>query len=310
MYTVAALYKFVHVKDCDALQTNLKEQCEALGIIGTLLIAPEGINGTIAGSSSTMAEMIQFLRSDERFSDIVVKYSSAEERPFYRLKVRIKKEIVTMGVEGVSPEHLVGEYVEPQDWNQLISDPDVVLIDTRNDYESVVGSFQGAIFPNTRTFREFPQWLAEQEKEGIHKQKKIAMFCTGGIRCEKATSYMKKQGFEHVFHLKGGILRYLEEIPKEESMWDGSCFVFDQRVGVEQDLEESSIILCYACGFPVKEEDKNSESYEAGVSCPNCVGTYSEAQLQSLRERQKQIVLAASRNEQHIGVARRHHNDV
>jgi UPF0176 protein len=308
MYTVAALYKFVHIDDCSILQQALKAQCTSLDIIGTLLIATEGINGTLAGEASAMNAFLTFLRSDAWFSDIGIKYSSAEDRPFYRLKIRIKNEIVTMGVEGVSPVRTVGEYVEPQDWNELIDDPEVLVIDTRNDYESIVGSFASAIHPNTRNFREFPRWLDEQEE--VQKTKKIAMFCTGGIRCEKATSYMKEQGYEHVYHLKGGILRYLDEIPKSESLWDGACFVFDQRVGVEHELKESSLGLCYACGFPVTTEARDTDEYEAGVSCPNCFGTYDADQLSRLRERQKQIVLAASRNEQHIGVARRHNDEV
>ena len=308
MYRVAALYKFVQIDDCEALQASLRSICEANGIIGTLLIATEGINGTIAGRSEGLEELLDALREDERFADIDVKLSHAKERPFYRLKVKVKKEIVTMGVEGVSPSSVVGEYVDPNDWNQLISDPDVVLIDTRNDYESVVGSFEGAVHPNTRNFREFPDWLAEQDD--ISKDKKIAMFCTGGIRCEKATSFMKEQGYEHVYHLKGGILRYLEEVEADNSLWNGSCFVFDQRVGIEHELKESTLSLCYACGFPVSEEERKSEQYEAGVSCPNCFGTYSEEQRARLRERQKQITLSAARNEQHIGVARRHTIDV
>lgn len=307
MFTVAALYKFVHIDDCPHLQESLKEKCKFFGIIGTLLIATEGINGTVAGDPKALNNFLDFLKSDIRFADIEIKFSTADERPFYRLKIRIKNEIVTMGVEGVSPMRTVGEYVDPQDWNRLIHDPDVVLIDTRNDYESVVGSFEGAIHPNTRNFREFPEWLEKQE---VQKSKKIAMFCTGGIRCEKATSYMKDQGYEHVYHLKGGILRYLEEIPEKESLWDGACFVFDQRVGVEHALKESSLGLCYACGFPVTAEARNKKEYEAGVSCPNCFGTYDSNQLSRLRERQKQIILSASRNEQHIGVARRHSDEV
>ena len=308
MYRVAALYKFVHIEDCETLQSSLRTICEEHGIIGTLLIATEGINGTVAGTKEGVGLLLTFFREDHRFADMEVKLSHAKERPFYRLKVKVKNEIVTMGVAGVSPNKVVGEYVASDSWNQLISDPDVVIIDTRNDYESVVGSFEGALHPNTRNFREFPSWLAEQKD--ISKEKKIAMFCTGGIRCEKATSYMREQGYEHVYHLKGGILRYLEEIPQGESLWNGSCFVFDQRVGIDHELKESSLSLCYACGFPVSEEEKECKEYEAGVSCPNCFGTYSEEQLARLRERQKQITLSASRNEQHIGVARRHTIDV
>ena len=303
MYTVAAIYKFVAVPSYKDIQTPIKERCSQLNIIGTLLLAQEGINGTIAGADSAIDEILDYLRSYSFFHDLEAKISHASQKPFYRLKVRIKKEIVTMGVEGVSPVEEVGEYVNPQQWNDLISDPDVVLIDTRNDYESCVGSFDGAVHPNTRNFREFPQWLSDQN---ITKDTKIAMFCTGGIRCEKATSYMKSLGYEEVYHLKGGILKYLEEVPSQDSMWHGSCFVFDQRVGVEHALVESPLGLCYACGFPVRKEDKEHEHYEAGVSCPRCFGRYEQDQIARFRERQKQIQLAAERNEQHIGVARRH----
>ena len=303
MYTIAAIYKFVNLPNYEELQKPIKEKCVQLNIIGTLLLAEEGINGTIAGSDSDIDEILAFLRSCQGFEDLEAKISYASQQPFYRLKVRLKQEIVTMGVEGVSPTTQVGEYIAPRDWNSLISDPDVVVIDTRNDYESCVGSFARAIHPNTRNFREFPTWL---EQQNIKKDTKIAMFCTGGIRCEKATSYMKSLGYDAVFHLKGGILKYLEEINPSDSLWNGSCFVFDQRVGVEHSLVESPLSLCYACGFPVTHKDKEHETYEAGVSCPRCFGKYSEEQLSRFRERQKQMQLSAERNEQHIGVARRH----
>lgn len=304
MYTVAALYKFVSLDDHQSFQTALKEQCVSHNIIGTLLLAQEGINGTIAGSDADIEAILKYLRSDPRLADLEVKLSYASSQPFYRLKVRVKKEIVTMGIEDVDPNKVVGTYIEPQSWNSLISDPDVVLIDTRNDYESCVGSFKGAVHPNTRNFRDFPEWLSKQAH--INKKTKVAMFCTGGIRCEKATSYMKEQGYEEVYHLKGGILKYLEEVPKQQSLWEGSCFVFDQRVGVEHALEESELSLCYACGFPVTEKDMEHVHFEQGVSCPQCFGRYTPEQIAGFRERQKQITLAASRNEQHIGVARRH----
>ena len=308
MYTVAALYKFVDLEDCSSLQETIKAQCTQLGIIGTILLAEEGINGTIAGKGTSIEQFLRFLRQDSRFADITAKISSALDKPFYRLKVKVKNEIVTMGVDKVSPSRIVGEYVDPEQWNQILEDPDVVIIDTRNDYETCVGSFEGAIHPNTRNFREFPEWLESHQE--IKKDSKIAMFCTGGIRCEKATSYMKERGYNSVYHLKGGILQYLQDVSPEQSLWNGSCFVFDQRVGLEHSLKESALSLCFACGFPVTEEAKQDEKYEPGVSCPQCFGQYLPEQLARFRERQKQMNLAAERNEQHIGVARRHGDNV
>jgi len=243
-YRVAALYKFVSLPDYMRLREPLQNMCDLLGIKGTLLLAEEGLNGTIAGIDFVISEIIEFLRADPRLSDLDVKYSSAEDMPFYRMKVRLKREIVTMGVDGVDPNKTVGTYVDPSDWNALISDPDTILIDTRNDYEVGIGTFQGALNPNTKTFREFPDWV-ESNRDSINKPK-VAMFCTGGIRCEKASSFMLENGFDDVYHLKGGILKYLETQPKSQSLWEGDCFVFDQRVAVTHGLEESEYDQPYA----------------------------------------------------------------
>ena len=242
---VAALYKFVKLQDCAAMRTPLLERCDKLGITGTLLLAAEGINGTIAGSRSSIDQILEYLRRDPRLADLEHKESSAEKPPFYRMKVRLKNEIATMGVPGINPAELVGQYVKPQDWNALISDPDVLLIDTRNDYEVKVGTFKGALDPHITTFREFPEYVRNNIDPG--NKPRIAMFCTGGIRCEKASAYMLEQGFTEVYHLQGGILKYLENVPEDESLWQGECFVFDQRVAVGQGLSPGHYELCYAC---------------------------------------------------------------
>jgi len=295
---VAALYKFVALPDYKDLQQPLLNICVESKVMGTLLLADEGINGTVAGSESGVKSLLAWLRSDPRFSDMKHKESWADKNPFYRMKVRLKKEIVTLGVEGVSPTKQVGEYVEPEDWNDLISDPDVIVIDTRNDYEVSIGTFKGAIDPNTTSFRDFPEWFRSQKQ--LHIKPKIAMFCTGGIRCEKSTSFLKSEGFEEVFHLNGGILKYLETVPESESLWQGECFVFDQRVSVGHGLEQGSYDLCHACRHPITDEEKNSPHYLAGVSCPNCYATMSNEQRQRFAERQRQIELARSRGETHI----------
>ncbi len=273
--------------------------CEMFEIKGTILLAREGINGTVAGSDFAIKEMLTFLRADPRLTKLEHKESRSKDMPFYRMKVRLKKEIVTMGVEGVDPNEIVGTYVDPNDWNALISDPDVVLIDTRNDYEVEIGSFEGALNPNTETFREFPQWV-EQNKERLTKHK-VAMFCTGGIRCEKASSYMKQQGYDEVYHLKGGILKYLETVKADNSMWNGDCFVFDQRVAVGHGLKQSQYDQCYACRYPITEADKQHDLYVKGVSCPRCHNKMSDEQRARFAERQKQIELAKKRGEAHIG---------
>ena len=296
---VAALYKFVSLPDFREMREPLLDVCLAVGAKGTLLLAEEGINGTIAGDRETIDRVLSYLKSDSRLADIDHKESLDECIPFYRMKVKLKKEIVTMGVGNIDPNSLVGHYVEAKDWNDLISDPDVTLIDTRNDYECDIGSFKGAINPQTTTFREIPDFVEKNLDPA--KQKKVAMFCTGGIRCEKSTAYLLDQGFEEVYHLKGGILKYLEETPKEESLWEGECFVFDNRVAVDHDLNVGSYDQCHGCRHPITEQQKQSVHYQKGVCCPLCYDQLSDDQKQRFAERQKQIDLAKNRNEAHIG---------
>ncbi len=298
-YKIAALYHFTALPDYKRLQPSLLDMCELLDIKGTILLAHEGINGTVAGSSSAIEALLKFLRADPRLSNLDAKFSESKDAPFYRMKVRLKKEIVTMGIQDIDPNNIVGTYVEPSDWNALISDPDTILIDTRNDYEVEIGTFEGAVNPNTKTFREFPDWV-EQNRESLNKPK-VAMFCTGGIRCEKASAYMKQNGFDDVYHLKGGILKYLETQPEEKSLWNGECFVFDQRVAVKHNLEQGQYDQCYACRHPITEEDKLSSLYIQGVSCHRCHADMTEEQKQRFAERQKQIELAKQRGEDHIG---------
>ncbi len=296
---VAALYHFARLPDFRALQKPLLECCQKNGIFGTLLLAEEGINGTIAGSREGIDRVLAHLRSDSRLAALVHKESFTDEPPFYRMKVRLKKEIVTMGVPGTDPAHITGTYLDAQQWNQLISDPNVLVIDTRNDYEVAIGTFKNAISPNTKTFREFPEYVSKELVD--KKDKKIAMFCTGGIRCEKSTSYLKSLGFEDVFHLQGGILKYLETVAPEENLWEGECFVFDGRVSVDKNLSPGEYDQCHACRRPISEADKASEHYVPGVSCGYCIDEYDDEQRARFAERQKQIELARQRGEQHIG---------
>lgn len=296
---VCALYHFVTLDDYAALQAPLLQLMQQNGVKGTLLLAREGINGTIAGSRAGIDAVLAWLKSDPRLADLDYKESYDTEIPFYRSKVKLKKEIVTMGVEGIDPRRKVGTHVDPKDWNALISSPDVLLIDTRNEYEVEVGTFKGAVNPHTESFREFPEYVKNHLDPQKHR--KIAMFCTGGIRCEKSTAYLKEQGFEEVYHLKGGILKYLEEVPVENSLWEGECFVFDNRVTVNHALEKGSYDLCHACRLPITAADMQSPQYEKGVTCPRCYGTHSEEDLRNLRERQRQVELAAARGEQHLG---------
>lgn len=300
---VAAIYKFVKLPDCAALRAPLLAQCEALGISGTLLLAEEGINGTVAGTRSGIDKLLGYLRSDPRLADLEHKESAAEQPPFYRMKVKLKKEIVTMGVTGINPAERAGQYVKPEDWNALISEPDVLLIDTRNDYEVGVGTFKGAVDPRITTFREFPGYVKKYIDP--QKQPRVAMFCTGGIRCEKASAYMLQQGFSEVYHLRGGILKYLENIPAEQSLWQGECFVFDQRVAVGQDLAPGHYELCYGCSRPITVQEKASPQYQAGVSCPHCYASLSPEKRAAALERQKQVGLAKQRGEKHIGQPRK-----
>ena len=298
---VAALYKFVALPDYRELREPLLDVCLNAGVKGTLLLATEGINGTIAGSRLAIDEVLAYLKSDARFNDIDHKESLDSELPFYRMKVKLKKEIVTMGREGIDPKILVGHYVEPQDWNALITDPEVTVIDTRNHYECDIGSFEGAINPQTTTFKEIPAFVDQQLDPAKHK--KVAMFCTGGIRCEKSTAYLLEQGFDEVYHLKGGILKYLEEVPEEKSLWQGECFVFDNRVAVDHDLNVGSYDQCHGCRHPITEAQKSSPHYQRGVCCPLCYDQLTIDQKKRFAERQKQIDLAAERNESHIGAA-------
>ncbi|HWV13996.1 MAG TPA: rhodanese-related sulfurtransferase [Cellvibrio sp.] len=296
---VAALYKFVSLPDYQDIAPRLKDHCDSIGLKGTLLLAEEGINGTVAGTREAIDSLLDYLHQDSRFADLVHKESLDEDMPFYRMKVKLKKEIVTMGVTGIDPLKIVGTYVKPKDWNALISDPEVTVIDTRNAYEYSIGTFAGAIDPQTETFREFPDYVAKNLDPAKHK--KVAMFCTGGIRCEKSTAYMKEQGFAEVYHLEGGILKYLEEVPAEESLWHGECFVFDNRVAVNHSLQKGIYDQCHGCRHPITEEDKLSEQYMLGVSCPRCFDALSLDQKTRFAERQKQIQLAKLRNEVHIG---------
>ncbi|MDM9648799.1 MULTISPECIES: rhodanese-related sulfurtransferase [unclassified Rhizobium] len=298
-FLVAALYHFVSVPHFESLRAPLQQLCEDNGVKGTLLLAHEGINGTIAGPDAGIATVLGYLRAMPEFARLEHKESRASKMPFVRMKVKLKKEIVTMGVENIDPNKIVGTYVAPQDWNALISDPDTIVIDTRNDYETAIGIFKGAVDPNTKTFREFPDWV--KNNTGLHNKPKIAMYCTGGIRCEKATAFMKEQGFDEVYHLKGGILKYLEEVPQEESLWEGACFVFDERVSVEHGLKEGDHKLCHACRNPITAEEITSEKYEEGVSCSHCYDSRTEEDRLRYRQRQLQIALAKKRGQKHIG---------
>jgi UPF0176 protein len=285
-WKVAALYRFVALHHLEDLQVRLKTHCDDLGVCGTLLIAPEGVNGTIAGSHQAIDDMIDIL---DQLCDVrqgEVKYASASAKPFRRMKVRIKKEIITMRTDKAKPEEIVGTYVDPKDWNDIISDPDMIVLDTRNDYEIAIGTFENAINPDIKVFTEFAPYV--EANLDPKKHKKIAMFCTGGIRCEKASSYMLNQGFENVYHLKGGILKYLEEIPEEQSLWKGDCFVFDRRVGVGHGLKEGRYDMCYSCGWPLTYEEVRHPSYEKGVSCLYCIDDLTEERAFGFRMRQQQ----------------------
>jgi len=298
---VASLYKFVEINDLLSLQDNLYNICEENNIMGTILIANEGINGTISGKHNEIKETISSLISDNKFSNIEIKYSSTDKQPFHRMKVRLKKEIVTIGLPEINPNKKVGTYVKPEDWNELISDPNVVVIDTRNKYETKIGSFENALYPETSSFREFPDWVKKFKNSEENANKKIAMFCTGGIRCEKASSLMKEEGFEDVYHLQGGILKYLETVDKENSLWNGECFVFDQRVCLTDELEVGSYKMCFACRMPITEEEMLNKKYKEGISCIYCYDKTTKEKKERFGSRQKQILLAKERGEKHLG---------
>jgi UPF0176 protein len=293
-YLVATFYKFVLLPDCAALRDRLHECCRSHPIKGTILLAAEGINGTIAGTEAAVRSVIAYLETDDRFTALDVKESWAETITFAKLKVKVKSEIVSFGQPQANPARSVGTYVKPEDWNALISDPEVLVIDTRNEFEVAVGSFQGAIDPKTEAFREFPQYVAQLDRA---QHTKVAMFCTGGIRCEKASSYMLSQGFDQVYHLEGGILKYLETVPPEQSLWEGECYVFDQRVTVTHGVEPGTYANCMGCGHPVSPEAQQSPQYEAGIACPHCYDRLTEDQLSRFRERKKQLLLKRARAE-------------
>lgn len=297
--TVCALYHFVKLPNFEALKPPLLEFLESQNIRGTLLLAHEGINGTVAGTQTAIDGLLAYLKQMPEFENVSYKFSYDDEMPFYRTRVKLKKEIVTMGVADIDPNEIVGSYVNPKDWNALISDPEVTVIDTRNEYEVKIGTFEHAENPHTRSFREFPEYVAENLDPTKHK--KVAMFCTGGIRCEKSTAYLKQQGFEDVYHLEGGILKYLEEVPEEDSLWRGECFVFDNRVTVNHKLESGGFEQCHACRMPISDIDMKSNAYQPGISCPHCIDTQSEAQKQRFGERQHQIELSKLKGEAHIG---------
>ena len=298
---VASLYKFVEINDLLSLQDNLYNICEENNIMGTILIANEGINGTISGKHNEIKETISSLISDNKFSNIEIKYSSTDKQPFHRMKVRLKKEIVTIGLPEINPNKKVGTYVKPEDWNELISDPNVVVIDTRNKYETKIGSFENALYPETSSFREFPDWVKKFKKSKENTNKKIAMFCTGGIRCEKASSLMKEEGFKDVYHLQGGILKYFEKTNKENSLWNGECFVFDQRVCLTDELKVGSYKMCFACRMPITEEEMLNKKYIEGISCIYCYDKTTKEKKERFGSRQKQILLAKERGEKHLG---------
>ena len=299
-FRVAALYRFCRLDAFETLREPLARFCGARGIKGTLLLAREGINGTVAGSEAAIAALIAHLESIPGLAGMELKYSTAAEMPFHRMKVRLKKEIVTMGVSDLNPVAGAGSYVEPAEWNALISDPGTVVIDTRNDYEVAIGTFRNAVDPRTKSFRDFPEWV-ERHRDAL-EGRKVAMFCTGGIRCEKATAYVRSLGLEEVYHLKGGILKYLEQVPSDESLWEGECFVFDERVSVGHGLVEGDAELCRACRHPLTREDRQSSFYCEGVSCPHCHSTRSEEDRQRYAERHRQVALAAARGaRRHIG---------
>ncbi|TGD71941.1 rhodanese-related sulfurtransferase [Mangrovimicrobium sediminis] len=298
---VAALYRFVTLDDYRDLREPLLNRCLEAGTRGTLLLAREGINGTIAGSREAIDAVLAYLRSDPRLAQLEHKESSDDSMPFLRMKVKLKREIVTMGVDGIDPNRLVGTYVKPAQWNALIDDPEVLLLDTRNDYECAIGTFRGARDPQLNSFREFPDYVRRELDPARHR--KVAMFCTGGIRCEKASAWMLEQGFEEVYHLEGGILKYLEEVPEARSSWQGECFVFDNRVAVNHRLEKGSYDQCYGCRRPITEADKVSPLYMRGVCCPHCHDSLSADQVARFSERQRQVELAGQRGETHVGAA-------
>ena len=303
MFKVAALYKFSEIDNPLEVQISLKKILKKLSIYGTILVGNEGINGTIAAKDEkNLTKALIYLKNLKGFNDLDIKFSDSKKNPFIRLKIKLKQEIVTIGDKSIDPTKSVGEYVNPEDWNSLLEEENILLIDTRNDYEYSIGSFKDSINPKTQKFRDFPKWLKDQDFTHEDKNnKKVAMFCTGGIRCEKASSLMKNEGFKKVYHLKGGILKYFESVSKEKSLWNGECFVFDDRVSVKHDLSVGDYDMCHGCRMPITETDKTSQKYIQGVSCPNCYDQTTEEQKSRYMSRQKQVDLAKQRNQKHIG---------
>ena len=302
MHKIVELYKFCKIADPIYFQKFIKPELSSLNILGTIIIGEEGINGTISGNESSLNNAITALKSINLFQDLDLKESYSAKKPFLRLKIKIKEEIVSMGLKDIDPTIQAGQYIVPEEWNNLINDKNTVLIDTRNNYEYSIGSFENSINPETNNFKEFPNWVDKQGfNESDKKSKNFAMFCTGGIRCEKASSYMKNQGFKNVFHLKGGILKYLENINTKDSKWKGECFVFDDRVSVKHDLSEGEYDLCHGCRTPITEQDKLSPNYVKGVSCEHCINEKTIEQVNRYKSRQKQINLAKTKNENHLG---------
>jgi UPF0176 protein len=303
---VATFYKFIRLPDLAEKQGSLLAHCQKQGIKGTILLATEGINGTLSGSRQAIDSVLAFMRSDPHLADLEHKESYSDSPPFDRLKVRLKREIVTLGVKGIDPNNQVGTYVSPKDWNALISDPEVFVVDTRNDYEVDIGTFEGAQNPQMPSFRQFPDYVRDHLDPAVHK--KVAMFCTGGIRCEKASSFLLSQGFQQVYHLKGGILKYLEEIPAQESLWQGECFVFDERIAVKPGLVAGSYSLCRSCGHPISEADKSSSQYQEGISCPYCFDQLTAEKRVRQEARQRQIDLAIQRKHRNASVPESTHS--
>jgi len=297
--TITTFYQFAGLPDFQELKSRLEELGGKEKVLGTVILAKEGINGTISGPKEGVLAFMNFIRADERFANMPSRSTYTQRETFYRLRVAIRDEIVTLGVPGIDPTEVVGQYVEPEEWNALIDDPDVLLVDTRNDYEVELGTFKGALDPKTQNFSEWPDFV--KDSLGNSPKRKVAMFCTGGIRCEKASSHLLQNGFDEVYHLKGGILNYLEKIEPEESLWEGECFVFHHQVSVTHGLKDGQAVLCFGCRWPLSDDDLSSPDYEKGVSCPKCNEDLSDAKRESLRERQRQVELARKRKETHIG---------
>jgi len=299
--TVISFYKFVNWGGISKRKKKLENFFRKREILGTVILANEGINGTISGKDENIKEVVEFLKSDPHLEDLEPKYSYASRETFGRMKVKIKKEIVTMGINDINPSEITGKHIKNKEWNELINDPNTLIIDTRNQYEYSIGTFKNAINPKTNSFRQFPKWIEDNLEGLMIDKKRVAMFCTGGIRCEKASTLMIKNGCEDVYQLDGGVIKYLEEMNESESLWDGECFVFDDRVSIKHGLVEGDFSLCHACRMPISEEDIESAEYIEGISCPNCFGTHSEEKKKRFEERQKQIKLAKERGEKHIG---------